>query len=116
MMKRFNDHSKKLILHVYEYFRKQSIEKKDQKVTEEMIVSQTAEALKISTRSLYRLKKPTKSDSEFRASMSKKIKELKTKINPIMQSSIREIVYKMCAEKKTPYNEIIAFKIYGRKS
>jgi transcription elongation factor GreA-like protein len=49
--------------------------------------------------------------------MSKKIKELKTKINPIMQSSIREIVYKMCAEKKkTPYNEIIAFKIYGRKS
>jgi hypothetical protein len=66
-----------------------------------MIVSQTAEVLKISTRSLYRLKKPTKSDSEFRASMSKKIKELKTKINPIMQSSIREIVYKMCAEKNT---------------
>jgi hypothetical protein len=109
MVKRFNDQSKKLILHVY--FRKQSIEKTDQKVTEEMIVSQTAEVLKISTRSLYRLKKPTKSDSEFRASMSKKIKELKTKINPI----IREIVYKMCAEKKTPYNEIIAFKIYGRK-
>jgi hypothetical protein len=51
MVKRFNDHSKKLILHVYEYFRKQSIEKKDQKVTEEMIVSQTAEVLKISTRS-----------------------------------------------------------------
>jgi hypothetical protein len=102
MVKRFNDHSKKLILHVYEYFRKQSIEKKkDQKVTEEMIVSQTAEVLKISTRSLYRLKKPTKSDSEFRASISKKIKELKTKINPIMQSSIREIVYKMCAEKNT---------------
>lgn len=100
MVKRFNDQSKKLILHVYEYFRKQSIEKTDQKVTEEMIVSQTAEVLKISTRSLYRLKKPTKSDSEFRASMSKKIKELKTKINPIMQSSIREIVYKMCAEKK----------------
>jgi hypothetical protein len=69
--------------------------KKDQKVTEEMIVSQTAEVLKFSTRSLYRLKKPTKSDSEFRASMSKKIKELKTKINPIMQSSIREIyIYK----------------------
>jgi hypothetical protein len=44
--------------------------------------------------------------------MSKKIKELKTKINP---SSRREIVYKICAEKK-PYNEIIAFKIYGRKS
>jgi hypothetical protein len=96
MVKRFNDQSKKLILHVYEYFRKQSIEKTDQKVTEEMIVSQTAEVLKISTRSLYRVKKPTKSDSEFRASMSKKIKELKTKINPI----IREIVYKMCAEKK----------------
>jgi hypothetical protein len=56
--------------------------KKDQKVTEEIIVSQTAGALKISTRSLYRLNKPTKSDSEFRASMSKKIKELKTKINP----------------------------------
>jgi hypothetical protein len=67
MVKRFNDQSKKLILHVYEYFRKQSIEKKDQKITEEMIVSQTAEVLKISTRSLYRLKKSTKSDSEFRA-------------------------------------------------
>jgi hypothetical protein len=72
--------------------------KKDQKITEEIIVSQTAGALKISTRSLYRLNKPTKSDSEFRASMSKKIKELKTKINP---SSRREIVYKICAEKKT---------------
>jgi hypothetical protein len=35
MVKRFNDQSKKLILHVYEYFRKQSIEKTDQKVTEE---------------------------------------------------------------------------------
>jgi hypothetical protein len=43
MVKRFNDQSRKLILHVYEYFRKQSIEKTDQKVTEEMIVSQNAE-------------------------------------------------------------------------
>jgi hypothetical protein len=93
-LKWFNDHSKKLPQAIHR-------KKKDQKVTEEMIVSQTAEVLKISTRSLYRLKKPTKSDSEFRASMSKKIKELKTKINPIMQSSIREIVYKMCAEKNT---------------
>lgn len=96
MVKRFSDQSKQLILNVFNYFHNLSAEK-DAIVLEQNVVSQAAEALGISERSIYRLRKPTKSDSEFTAAMSDNIRQMKTRVDSVILNSLREIIYKMYA-------------------
>lgn len=97
MVKRFSDQSKLLILNVVEYFEKrktycESVGKSCVKVA--------AEALKVSEKTIYRLKKTTNSDAVYSDTMSRKVRDTKLKVNVVILNGLREMIYKMFAAKE----------------
>lgn len=96
-MKRISDQSKKLILNVVEYF-----ENENEGNSHHQAIEKASIALKVAKSTIYDLKKPGRaSDTEYKENMAQKVAAVKTKIDPWMLNHIREVIYKMYAEKIT---------------
>ncbi|KAF2891576.1 hypothetical protein ILUMI_14597 [Ignelater luminosus] len=95
MVKRFSEETKQNIVNVVEYLKQHP---EICRIQGKSNMCLAADMLKVSGRSLYRLKNSKRPrDAEYKTNLSVEMKRIKTKIHMTLLMSVREVIYKMIA-------------------